>query len=113
MQNETATTGLSKAEVIKAVEAAFALRPAPKTGAFGGCGRVYVVVSGDRATINAVAAAAKKLGVIFQRKAYYGLRNALYVGYDNADGRALARGEAIAEHLTAAGIPAYSEACAD
>jgi len=104
---------MEKSSVVEAVTVAFGLQVAPKQGAFGGCGRVYVCVSGDKATINAVAAAAKKLGLIFQRKAHYGLGNALYIGYDNADGRAIARGEAIAESLTKAGLPAYMEACGD
>jgi hypothetical protein len=79
-----------------------------------GCGRVYVLISGsDRKLMNAVSAAAKALGLIFQRNAYYGAKNALYVGYDNATGRELAKGEAIAEVLKAKGIPCYSEAWGD
>lgn len=108
---QTTGTTMSKQAVLEAVQAAFAVAVQPKTGAFGGCGRVYVCVPKEHAT--AVAAAAKKLGVIFQRKGHYGLSNTLYVGYDNADGRALAKGEAIAESLTKAGIRAYHEVCAD
>lgn len=86
--------------------------PAKAAQAFG-CGRAYVCVSGDRATINAVAAACRKLGRIFQRRAYYGLRNAIYVGYDNATGRETGKAEGIAAALNAAGIEAYAELCAD
>lgn len=100
---------MEKAMVFEAVKKAFA---APFTPArASGCGRVYVTVPKEHA--KAVAEAANKLGIIFQRNAHYGLRNALYVGYDNADGRALAKGEKVAEVLTEAGIKAYSEACSD
>lgn len=102
-----------KANVLEALTAAWSAPYTKKTGAFGGCGRVYVSVSGEREFVNAFAAAAKKLGLIFQRKAHYGLRNALYVGYDNADGNALAKGEAVAEALKARGFSAYSEAFGD
>ena len=100
---------MDKATVFEVVKAAFAMQvtPAPASG----CGRVYVSVPKEHAT--AVAAAAKKLGIIFQRKAYYGAKNVLYIGYDNADGKALAKGEAVAEALTKAGIQAYSEAFGD
>jgi hypothetical protein len=104
---------MEKSQVFEVVKSAFEMKVAPKQGAFGGCGRVYISVCGDRAVINAVSAAAKKLGIIFQRKAAYGMRNALYVGYDNADGRAMARGEAIAEYLKANGIVAYMDAHGD
>lgn len=104
---------MTKEQILAALTSAFAVSPPAKIGPTGGCGRVYVSVTGDRATINGVAAAAKKLGIIFQRKAHYGMRNALYVGYDNASGRLLAKGEAVAEALTAAGIPAYMDAHGD
>lgn len=105
---------MTKEQVTEAIAAANAAPFTPKTGAFGGCGRAYVCIGGkDRKLINAVARACAALGLIFQRKAYYGLRNAIYIGYDNADGRALAKSEAFAASLTAAGIPAYSEACSD
>lgn len=71
-----------------------------------GCGRIYVVIS-DKAHVPGVRKAAKKLGKIFQGKSHYGDSNALYVGYDNCDGNALARGTAVVEALKAAGISAY------
>lgn len=111
MTTTTTAPALSRETVLEAIKAA---KDAPYTvDRASGCGRVYVTVGGDRKTINAVAAACKALGLIFQRKAYYGLRNAIYVGYDNADGRALARGKVFAETLRARGISAYDEACAD
>ena len=72
-----------------------------------GIGRIYVVV--DKAHARGIGAAAKKLGLIFQMKAHYGMKNALYVGYDNHDGRALARGTRVVEMLKAHGIGAYRE----
>lgn len=90
-----------------------------------GCGCVYVCLSGSMNTetlkyekvkpevVKAVAKAAEATGMIFQRKAHYGFSNALYVGYDNADGRALALGELLAQKLTDAGIKAYMDAGAD
>lgn len=102
----------SKVEALEVLTAAFeAPFTRPERGY--GCGRVYVSVSGDRPTINAVAAACRKLGKIFDRKSYYGSRNAIYIGYDNSDGIALAQGNAVAEFLKAAGLSAYADAHAD
>lgn len=104
---------MTKTEILEALTIAKSLTPPAKTGAFGGCGRVYVSVSGERATINAVSAACKKLGLVFDRRSYYGTRNAIYIGYDNADGRALAKGEAFAAKLSELGLPAYCDAHGD
>lgn len=102
---------LTKLEVLAALEAA---KAAPVTAAPAcGCGRAYVVVSGDRATVNAVSAASKKLGLTFLRKAYGTAGNAIYCGYDNADGRALGKANAIASELTKRGLSAYVDAVAD
>lgn len=78
-----------------------------------GCGRVYVCLSIDGKDVKHVKAACKALGLIFQPKAHYGLTNAIYVGYDNASGRLLGKGEAVAQALNALGVKAYMEACAD
>lgn len=90
-----------------------------------GCGRVYVCLSGSMnpetlvyekvkpEVVKAVAKAAEATGMIFQRKAHYGFTNALYVGYDNATGRELALGEALAQKLSDVGIKAYCDAGAD
>jgi len=106
---------LTKLEVLKALETAWAAPAAPKSGPTGGCGRAYVCVSSSngREIVNAVSAAAKKLGILFLRKNYGAGGNALYVGYDNADGRALAKSEAVAASLKAAGIACYADAAAD
>lgn len=105
---------MTKEEKAKVLEALTAANAAPYEATPAcGCGRAYVTVSGERDTINAVAAASKKLGLIFQRNAYYGLRNAIYIGYDNADGRALGKAKAFAKVLNERGIKAYDEACAD
>ena len=104
---------VEKAKVLEALKAANAA-PFVATPACG-CGRAYVTLSSrnDRKTVNAVAAACKALGLLFCRKAYGAGSNAIYVGYDNADGRALAKSEAFAKVLTEHGIPAYSDAVAD
>lgn len=73
-----------------------------------GCCRVYVGIS-DPEAAKAVAKAAKKIGKIFDKKSHYGTRNALYVGYDNCDGRALARATAIVSALKAAGVDSYRD----
>ena len=61
----------------------------PEPG-IGAC-RVYVSLIGKE-HVKGIAAAAKSLGKIFQKKAYYGLTNALYIGYDNFSGSELSRG---------------------
>jgi hypothetical protein len=72
-------------------------------------------VSGsDKALLKAVAAGCKKLGLLFERKGHYGVgRNSIYMGYDNADGRALGKADAFAKALTDRGIRAYSDAKED
>ena len=102
---------LSKAEVLTAVTEAFSV-PFEVSRSCG-CGRAYVCVTADRATVNAVAAAAKKLGLTFLRKAYGTAGNAFYVGYDNADGKAFAKAFAVAEELTKRGVPAYFDGVSD
>jgi hypothetical protein len=84
---EGSTTMRTKEDFRVALEAAYAkpVIPAPASGA----GRAYVSVSGlDRKEVNAFSAAAKSLGLMFLRKAYGTSGNALYVGYDNFDGKA-------------------------
>jgi hypothetical protein len=72
-----------------------------------GCCRVYVSV--DKAHAKGVAAACKKLNLIFQKKSHYGASNAVYVGYDNCDGKALAKGSAVVAALKAAGVDCYRD----
>lgn len=80
-----------------------------------GCGRAYVCLSGsnERKEVNAFATAAKKLGLLFLRKAYGTSGNALYLGYDNADGKALGKAKAIAAALNERGVGCYVDAVAD
>lgn len=75
-------------------------------GPSSGCGRVYVTICDDEHA-KGIAKAAKKTGRIFQKKTYYGDRNAVYVGYDNCTGDELAQGEMIAKFLTDRGIKSY------
>lgn len=102
-------------QVLEALKDANAAPFAPKVGPCGGCGRAYVCVRvNDRETLASLAKACKALGLIYSRKGLYGTgRNAIYIGYDNADGRALAKSEAFAATLTAHGLPAYSDAVVD
>jgi hypothetical protein len=104
---------MDKAAVLEALKAAWAAPVVVASGPCGGCGRAYVCVSGDRATVNAFAAACRELGLMFLRKAYGTSGNALYVGYDNADGRALAKSHVVADELNKRGVKAYSDAVAD
>ena len=102
---------MDKESVLKVLAAAWSAPYEPARSS--GCGRAYVCVSGDRATVHAVSAAAKKLGILFLRKAYGTGKNAIYCGYDNADGRALGKAHAVANALKAAGLSAYDNAVAD
>jgi hypothetical protein len=103
---------MTKTEMLEKVAAAAA---APFTsGRAMGCGRAYVCVhSVDKPTMRMFAAACKEVGLLFLPKAYGVTGPAVYVGYDNCDGRALARAEAVAASLTASGLPAYTEAVSD
>lgn len=104
---------MTKIEVLEALTAAQAAPFAP--GPISGCGRAYVcITSKDRVVVNAVAAACRSLGLLFERKGHYGTgKNSIYLGYDNADGRALARSRVFAKVLSDRGIPAYDDAVAD
>lgn len=90
----------------------------PKTGPTGGCGRAYVcLTTSDKAVTRIVANACKVLGLHFEPKGHYGTgRNSIYIGYDNADGRALARSEAFSQSLNASGLEcfkSYTDAVSD
>lgn len=108
---------VEKRDYLKILTAALV---APYTSARpSGCGRVYVCVPSTtwqgtadqnaqaKADARGIAAAAKKLGKIFQKRSHYGDSNALYVGYDNCTGAELGRGDAIVATLKAAGIDCY------
>jgi hypothetical protein len=97
--------------VTKALEEVWSL-PAEPIGSCG-CGRAYVVFSEPKGVVNAVAAAAKSLGLLFLRTAYGTSGNALYCGYDNADGRALGKAHVVSEALNAKGFRTYVDAVED
>jgi len=105
---------MTKNEVLEALTAA---KNAPYVaGSISGCGRAYVCItsSNDRSVVNAVATACRQLGLLFERKGHYGTgKNSIYIGYDNADGRALARSKVFAKVLSDRGIPAYDDAVSD
>lgn len=104
---------MTETNVLDALRAAQA---APSTPArISGCGRAYVCVgTSDKALVKALASACKTLGLLFDAKGHYGVgRNSIYIGYDNADGRALGRSKVFAEVLNKHGIPAYDDAAAD
>ena len=83
---------------------------APSEAAIG-CGRIYVSVGGEHA--KGIARAAKALGKRFQKVSHYGASNALYIGYDNCDGKALAKGTAVVNVLKDHGISCYRDECGD
>lgn len=86
--------------ITNALQHAFSIPVTPERGI--GCCRVYVTVS--KGSASAVAKAAQAINKTFQRKAHYGMTNALYIGYDNCDGIELARGTAVVRALQALGI---------
>jgi hypothetical protein len=105
---------MDKVEARKALAAALdAAMASTAKGPCGGCGRAYVCLTGDRKQVNAMSAACKAMGVTFLRKAYGTGGNAIYMGYDNADGKALARSEAVAATLNELGVRCYSDAVGD
>lgn len=99
--------------VLKALRAANDASYVPQRPS--GCGRAYVCIgTGDKKVVAAVEAACAQLGLLFSRKGHYGVgRNSIYIGYDNADGKALAKSEAFAKVLKEHGLPAYADAAAD
>lgn len=103
---------MTQEDVVNVLRTAFETPVKPARAS--GCGRAYVCVTADRPIVKLVAAACKTLGKLFNAKGHYGTgRNSIYIGYDNADGRALALAESVAEALKAAGISAYTDAVAD
>lgn len=97
-----------------------------------GCGRVYVCFSipfpdalngakfalKDRNAFAKFWKARKEKGLtrfIYQKTGYYGLANCLYIGYDNADGKANAQALAFSKAFNAAqtGFTSYVEYGAD
>ncbi len=102
---------MTKTEIFDAVKAAHAAQftPAPASG----CGRAYVVLACGAAERRAVATACKALGLMYLPKAYGTAGAAIYMGYDNADGRALGKARAFAAALKDRGIACYDDAVGD
>jgi len=99
-------------EILKAANEA----PVSPPARISGCGRAYVCVmaGGDKELLRYVAAACKKLGLLFERTGHYGTgSNSIYMGYDNADGIPIAKGKVFAAVLNARGIRAYEDAVGD
>jgi hypothetical protein len=94
-------------------EALKAANEAPFTPArvTGGCGRAYVMISKEHR--RGISAASKKLGLRYLTEAYGVGKGALYIGYDNADGRALAKSEVMAKVLNSYGISCYEDGASD
>ena len=84
--------------------------PVPPVRA-SGCGRVYIVP--EKAHKRGLKAACAKVGMRWLADAYGSAKGVIYVGYDNADGRALAKGAAMVEALKAEGIDCYRDEVAD
>lgn len=103
---------MTKPEWKKAFTEAFAAPFTPRERT-SGCGRAYVCLTGIKKERRAVAAAAKEAGVMYLKDAYGTGGDALYIGYDNCDGRALGKADAVEASLKAAGIGCYVDAVGD
>lgn len=95
----------------------------------GGCGRAYVCVGVDysafcsadskvlskasKAIAKHVSEAATELGMRLQAKSYGVGDNALYIGYDNCDGKAWSQAVQVAKNLEELGIGAYEDGQGD
>lgn len=101
---------MSTPDYASILSAAFEASP-PPARAYG-CGRVYVAIA-DKAHRRGIAAACKKLGRMWLKAAYGTSGNVIYIGYDNATGREVAKGEHIASVLKAHGISAFMDAVGD
>ncbi len=106
---KTLTLPVATADLTAAFATNFSVKPI-----YGGCARIYVDVSlPDRASKNAVTTAAKALGLSYGTNHYSKSKTSLYIGYDNATGREYAKGQAVADALTALGWSAYADGYGD
>lgn len=79
-----------------------------------GCGRAYLgFYDLSKPEKKALKAAAETLGLMFLKEAYGTSGNVLYVGYDNADGKALAKAEVMVKVLGEHGIKSYVDPVSD
>ena len=87
---------------------------ATSTGSRSGCGRAYVCLcKTDKKQVQEFKKAVEACGLRYLPKAYGVGNRAAYIGYDNADGRALAQAEAVASNLRKLGLDCYDDAMGD
>lgn len=99
-----------------AAKAAFAAGQACKDKSqVSGCGRVYVSVSnGNPGYLGASAVRVlKSAGFMVTNRPHQGPYKYIYVGYDNASGRVLPKGDAIAKAFQDHGFKAYCDGDGD
>ena len=101
---------MTKIELVEVLSIANEAPFEPKSAC--GCGRAYVMIS-DKKLARNMAAACKELGLLYLKDAYGAGKRAIYMGYDNADGKALAKSEAFAKVLNAHGVACYTDAVSD
>ena len=104
---------MARQDLVNAIQKGLQVRG---SGPRGGCGRAYVYLSStaDKKSLNEFKAAIAAAGLRYLGKAYgVGSSRTAYVGYDNADGVALAQAEAISANLRALGLPVYDDAVSD
>ena len=109
----TASTAapLTLAQVTEALQAANAAPFTPSRAS--GCGRAYVVMTCGKDSLKLVVKACKALGLMYLAKAYGTAGKAIYIGYDNADGKALGKSKVFAAVLNERGLPCYDDAASD
>lgn len=74
------------------------------------CARAYVCFIGVTPKIRATLKKwAKSRGKIYQTEAAYGMRNALYIGYDNASGIECGKAQAFADYVKAQGVSCFAD----
>lgn len=87
---------------------------ARSNGSVGGCGRAYVCFSKmPTKQLNTIKRALQLCGIRYMNEAYGVGKRVAYIGYDNADGYAWCRAEAIAKNLRAIGILCYEDGQSD
>jgi hypothetical protein len=79
----------------------------------GGCGRCYVLISGDRKTKNAVKKACQAAGRKWMGAGMGEWSNSIYIGYDNATSTQWSQAEQVAQNLKELGISAYADGWGD
>lgn len=98
-------------EIKNAIESG--MKDFPITLQYGGCGRAYVAICGDRKTKTAVRKAAVAAGRRYLGSGNGNLSHTIYIGYDNADSIAWSKAEQVAKNLKALGIDAFADGASD